>query len=123
MKKILISAALLLAFVPCLIMARTVNDTLTIVKITAKIITKNGKPFEGKRYINFHLNDGRVIVLEDKEKDDASPDKIMSDKGRIYQDGIEEGVFRTTLSSWKEAYCGQQVIIRAHGRKYRCYIH
>ncbi len=123
MKKILISAALLLAFVPCLVMARTVNDTLTIVKITAKIITKNGKPFEGKRYINFHLNDGRVIVLEDKEKDDASPDKIMSDKGRIYQDGIEEGVFRTTLSSWKEAYCGQQVIIRAHGRKYRCYIH
>ena len=92
MKKILISAALLLAFVPCLVMARTVNDTLTIVKITAKIITKNGKPFEGKRYINFHLNDGRVIVLEDKEKDDASPDKIMSDKGRIYQDGIEEGV-------------------------------
>lgn len=123
MKKILISAALLLAFVPCLVMARTVNDTLTIVKITAKIITKNGKPFEGKRYINFHLNDGRVIVLEDKEKDDASPDKMMSDKGRIYQDGIEEGVFRTTLSSWKEAYCGQQVIIRAHGRKYRCYIH
>lgn len=123
MKKILISAALLLAFVPCLVMARTVNDTLTIVKITAKIITKNGKPFEGKRYINFHLNDGRVIVLEDKEKDDAFPDKIMSDKGRIYQDGIEEGVFRTTLSSWKEAYCGQQVIIRAHGRKYRCYIH
>lgn len=123
MKKILISAALLLAFVPCLVMARTVNDTLTIVKITAKIITKNGKPFEGKRYINFHLNDGRVIVLEDKEKDDASPGKIMSDKGRIYQDGIEEGVFRTTLSSWKEAYCGQQVIIRAHGRKYRCYIH
>lgn len=123
MKKILISAALLLAFVPCLVMARTVNDTLTIVKITAKIITKNGKPFEGKRYINFHLNDGRVIVLEDKEKDNASPDKIMSDKGRIYQDGIEEGVFRTTLSSWKEAYCGQQVIIRAHGRKYRCYIH
>lgn len=123
MKKILISASLLLAFVPCLVMARTVNDTLTIVKITAKIITKNGKPFEGKRYINFHLNDGRVIVLEDKEKDDASPDKIMSDKGRIYQDGIEEGVFRTTLSSWKEAYCGQQVIIRAHGRKYRCYIH
>ena len=123
MKKIFISAALLLAFVPCLVMARTVNDTLTIVKITAKIITKNGKPFEGKRYINFHLNDGRVIVLEDKEKDDASPDKIMSDKGRIYQDGIEEGVFRTTLSSWKEAYCGQQVIIRAHGRKYRCYIH
>ena len=123
MKKILISAALLLAFVPCLVMARTVNDTLVIVKITAKIITKNGKPFEGKRYINFHLNDGRVIVLEDKEKDDASPDKMMSDKGRIYQDGIEEGVFRTTLSSWKEAYCGQQVIIRAHGRKYRCYIH
>ncbi len=123
MKKILISAALLLAFVPCLVMARTVNDTLTIVKITAKIITKNGKPFEGKRYINFHLNDGRVIVLEDKEKDDASPDKIMSDKGRIYQDGLQEGVFKTTLSSWKEAYCGQQVIIRAHGRKYRCYIH
>lgn len=123
MKKILISAALLLAFVPCLVMARTVNDTLTIVKITAKIITKNGKPFEGKRYINFHLNDGRVIVLEDKEKDDASPDKIMSDKGRIYQDGLQEGVFKTTLSSWKEAYCGQQVIIRTHGRKYRCYIH
>ena len=123
MKKILISAALLLAFVPCLVMARTVNDTLTIVKITAKIITKNGKPFEGKRYINFHLNDGRVIVLEDKEKDDASPDKIMSDKGRIYQDGLQEGVFKTTLSSWKEAYCGQQVIIRAHGRKYRCNIH
>lgn len=123
MKKILISAALLLAFVPCLVMARTVNDTLTIVKITAKIITKNGKPFEGKRYINFHLNDGRVIVLEDKEKDDASPDKMMSDKGRIYQDGLQEGVFKTTLSSWKEAYCGQQVIIRAHGRKYRCYIH
>ena len=123
MKKILISAALLLAFVPCLVMARTVNDTLTIVKITAKIITKNGKPFEGKRYINFHLNDGRVIVLEDKEKDDASPDKIMSDKGRIYQDGLQEGVFKTTLSSWKEAYCGQQVIIRAHGRKHRCNIH
>ena len=87
------------------------------------ISSKNGKPFEGKRYINFHLNDGRVIVLEDKEKDDASPDKIMSDKGRIYQDGLQEGVFKTTLSSWKEAYCGQQVIIRAHGRKYRCYIH
>ena len=123
MKKILISAALLLAFVPCLVMARTVNDTLVIVKITAKIITKNGKPFEGKRYINFHLNDGRVIVLEDKEKDDASPDKIMSDKGRIYQDGLQEGVFKTTLSSWKDVYCGQKVIIRAHGRKYRCYVH
>ena len=119
MKKILISAALLLAFIPCVIMAKTVNDTLTIVKITTKIVTKSGKPFEGKRYINFHLNDGRVVVLEDKEAED----EIMSDKGRIYQDGIQEGVFKTTLSSWKEVYCGQKVIIRAHGRKYRCYVH
>lgn len=119
MKKFLISAALLLAFIPCMIMAKTVNDTLTIVKITTKIVTKSGKPFEGKRYINFHLNDGRVVVLEDKEAED----EIMSDKGRIYQDGIQEGVFKTTLSSWKEVYCGQKVIIRAHGRKYRCYVH
>ena len=123
MKKFLISAALLLAFIPCMIMAKTVNDTLTIVKITTKIVTKSGKPFEGKRYINFHLNDGRVVVLEDKEKEGDATDEIMSDKGRIYQDGIEEGVFKTTLSSWKEVYCGQKVIIRAHGRKYRCYVH
>ena len=123
MKKILISAALLLAFIPCMIMAKTVNDTLTIVKITTKIVTKSGKPFEGKRYINFHLNDGRVVVLEDKEKEGDATDEIMSDKGRIYQDGIEEGVFKTTLSSWKDVYCGQKVIIRAHGRKYRCYVH
>lgn len=122
MKKF-ISTALLLVFIPCSILAKNVNDTLTIVKITTKIITKSGKPFEGKRFINFHLNDGRVVVLEDKEKDDVSSDEIMSDKGRIYQDGIEEGVFRTTLSSWENVYCGQKVIIRSHGRKYRCYVH
>lgn len=122
MKKF-ISTALLLVFIPCSILAKNVNDTLTVVKITTKIITKSGKPFEGKRFINFHLNDGRVVVLEDKEKDDVSSDEIMSDKGRIYQDGIQEGVFRTTLSSWKDVYCGQKVIIRSHGRKYRCYVH
>ena len=112
-----------MVFIPCSILAKNVNDTLTVVKITTKIITKSGKPFEGKRFINFHLNDGRVVVLEDKEKDDVSSDEIMSDKGRIYQDGIQEGVFRTTLSSWKDVYCGQKVIIRSHGRKYRCYVH
>ena len=122
MKKF-ISTALLLVFIPCSILAKNVNDTLTVVKITTKIITKSGKPFEGKRFINLHLNDGRVVVLEDKEKDDVSSDEIMSDKGRIYQDGIEEGVFRTTLSSWENVYCGQKVIIRSHGRKYRCYVH
>lgn len=122
MKKF-ISTALLLVFIPCSILAKNVNDTLTIVKITTKIITKSGKPFEGKRYITFHLNDGRKVVLEDKRKSDDSSDEIMSDKGRIYQDGIEEGVFRTTLSSWKDVYCGQKVIIRSHGRKYRCYVH
>ena len=122
MKKF-ISTALLLVFIPCSILAKNVNDTLTVVKITTKIITKSGKPFEGKRFINFHLNDGRVVVLEDKEKDDVSSDEIMSDKGRIYQDGIQEGVFRTTLSSWKDVYCGQKMIIRSHGRKYRCYVH
>ena len=67
MKKF-ISTALLLVFIPCSILAKNVNDTLTVVKITTKIITKSGKPFEGKRFINFHLNDGRVVVLEDKEK-------------------------------------------------------
>ena len=122
MKKFIFTA-LLLVFIPCSILAKNVNDTLTVVKITTKIITKSGKPFEGKRFINFHLNDGRVVVLEDKEKDDVSSDEIMSDKGRIYQDGIQEGVFRTTLSSWKDVYCGQKVIIRSHGRKYRCYVH
>ena len=122
MKKF-ISTALLLVFIPCSILAKNVNDTLTVVKITTKIITKSGKPFEEKRFINFHLNDGRVVVLEDKEKDDVSSDEIMSDKGKIYQDGIQEGVFRTTLSSWKDVYCGQKVIIRSHGRKYRCYVH
>ena len=122
MKKF-ISTALLLVFIPCSILAKNVNGTLTIVKITTKIITKSGKPFEGKRYITFHLNDGRKVVLEDKRKSDDSSDEIMSDKGRIYQDGIEEGVFRTTLSSWENVYCGQKVIIRSHGRKYRCYVH
>ena len=120
MKYIFILTALLFSMPFCL-SAQKINDTLAIVKISREIIVKHGNIAEGRRYINFLLEDGRVVVLEDIKKDLKS-NEPMSDKGRIYKNGIKEGAFKTTLSTWKKAYSGKKVVIRSRGRKYRCYL-
>lgn len=120
MKHIFILTALLFSMPFCL-SAQKINDTLAIVKISREIIVKHGNIAGGRRYINFLLEDGRVVVLEDIKKDLKS-NKPMSDKGRIYKNGRKEGAFKTTLSTWKKAYRGKKVVIRSRGRKYRCYL-
>ena len=118
MKHIFILTALLFSMPFCLF-AQKVNDTLVIVRISKEIVTKSENISEGKRYINFLLEDGRVVVVENKKKSRNSP-KEMTVKGRIYKNGFMEGTFKTTLSAWKKACRGKKVVIRARGRKYRC---
>ena len=120
MKHIFILTALLFSMPFCL-SAQKINDTLAIVKISREIIVKHGNIAEGKRYINFVLEDGRVVALEDVRKKSKSGE-IAPIKGRIYKNGRKEGAFKATLSAWKKAYRGKKVVIRAHGRKYCCYL-
>ena len=120
MKHIFIFVTLLL-FTPLVLLAGNVQDTLTVVRISKQIIAKRDNPFERKKYINFVLNDGRVIVLKDVRKK-SKTGEIPLVKGRIYKDGLIEGVFKTSLSSWRKICCGQKVVIHAHGRKYCCYL-